>query len=197
MAIKIKREDGYVYLGVSGFLGEELKGRADEIYRVSESGLRRLDERLKRVADIDHLEAWHLKGKLINEIIGKFNITDVEKRYFWLMLYNVMGLNVPQRAKAFHIQNDFRVASILATYPLSNLQRVGSWGLWREIIGSTKIGDDDRVARWVADYILRHGMTRDGSRPFLRLVRNRLKNLDTKILSDRELVNKLREVEKK
>lgn len=195
MAIKIRRGENFFYAGVINLLDRKEKKRADEIYNYSKNILGDLTKKTKLHKEMNALVSWHRKGISINMIICKFKITESEKKYFWLMLYDVTETSIPERAKKFHIQNDFRTASILSKYPLKDLRSIGNWNLWREIIGSTKIGGDDRVAQWVADYIFKRKIkTRDQARPLLKAVRNRLKKIDTTILSDRELVSKLKEV---
>lgn len=194
MAIKIKRENHFVYLGITGFLNEVEKKRADDIYNVAHKEFELLKREIKIKPKIDSLGIWYLRGKLTNKLIERFKISDMEKRYYWLMLYDIAGLNVPDRAKKFHIQNDFHVANILAKYKLSELRKIGPWALWREILGSTKIMDDERIAKWATDFILKKKIqTRDSARPLLKFIRNRLKNLNTEILSEKELVLKLGE----
>lgn len=195
MTIKIKRGDNFVYLGVMGLLNEADKKRADDIYETAQIRFRDLNKRLVLRSEINSLKLWHLKGKLINELVRKFKISDTEAKYFWLMLHGVTGTTIPERARKFHIQNDFRIASILAKYKLLELKKIGPWAIWREILSSTKIGGDERVAKWVTEYILNKKFrTRDEVRPLLKFVRNRLKNLNTNVLSSRELVAKLNEI---
>lgn len=195
MAIKIKRDSNFFYAGVIGLLDQEEKKRADKIYEKTFVALRELDNKIKKKKITDFLQVWHLRGGIVNGIISSFKMSQSEKKYFWLMLYDVAGMNIPDRAKKFHIQNDFRVANIISSYSLVDLKKVGPWALWREIIGSTKIGNDERVAKWVADYILKRKIkTRNAARPLLKAVRNRLKKLNTTVLSNKELTQKLKEV---
>lgn len=195
MAIKLRRNENFSYVGFVGFLDQKTKKRADEIYQEANTELHNLNQKINLNREIDSLERWYIIGNLINKMIEKFKISYIEKKYFWIMLYDFGGVGIPKYEKKPPVRNDFRVASILAKYKLKDVKRVGAWSLWREIIGSTKIGSDDRVARWVADYILRNNIkTRDGARPLLKAVRNRFKKMDTTILSDGELVKKLKEI---
>ncbi|MGC9968493.1 MAG: hypothetical protein ABSC29_02055 [Minisyncoccia bacterium] len=190
MAIKLRRGENFFYAPVTGLLDKKEQKRADEIYTSAKNAVEKLNK-TRRSGTIDILAGWHLRGVLINQIIQKFGITETEKKYFWMMLYDVSGMTVPDHIR----KNDFHVASILANYPLKRLQEIGAWSMWREIIGSTKIGNDDRVARWVVDYIVEKKIkTRDQARPLLMAVRNRLKRIDASILSSGELANKLQEV---
>ena len=197
MVIKIKRNNDFVYFGVADLIDEKEKKRADDIYETSEREFDHLNQMLKSKKDVDSLESWHLIGALANKIIFDFRISEAEKRYFWLMLYDFSGDKAPDRALKFHIQNDFHVASMLAKYSLKDLREIGPWATWHEILGSTKVMQDERVGEWAVKYIINNQIkTRNGVRPMLKFVRNRLKNLNTLVLSDSELSLKLNEIKK-
>ncbi len=195
MAIKIRREKNFAYLGVTNFLNEKEKKRADKIYSESRKEFNKLDRKIESKPKISSLDSWYLRGELAQRLILKFKMSELEKKYFWLMLYDITDMNIPDRAKKFHIQNDFHVASILSNYKLNEIEKVGPWGLWREILGSTKIMEDERIAKWIMNYILKKNIKgRSKTRPLLKLIRNRLKNLETKVLSNKELISKLEEL---
>jgi len=196
MAIKIKRGSNFVYRAYSGFLSTEEKKRADKIYSESKKELEGLYEELSKKKIKDILERWYKIGKLIRKLLDKFDIKENERKYFWVMMYDIGKEKTPDHIKKFSLgRNDFRLAYIMTEYSLEQLKKVGSWSLWREIVGSEKINKDERVARWVADILINDPniKTRDDARPLLKKVRNRLKHLETKILSDKELINKLEE----
>lgn len=195
MAIKIKKNNDFVYFGVIDLIDEKEKKRADDIYEISEREFNSLNEILRLKEDIDSLEFWHSIGTLANKIIFDFAISETEKKYFWLMLYDFSGNKAPDRALKFHIQNDFHIASMLAKYNLKDLRKMGPWATWHEILGSTKTIQDERVGEWVVKYIIsNHIKTRNNARPILKFVRNRLKNLNTSVLSKDELNSKLAEI---
>jgi hypothetical protein len=197
MAIKIKKNSDFTYLGVADLIDEKEKNRADDIYKTSEIEFNRLNQSLKNKKDISSLEFWHSIGRLANKIILDFGISDFEKKYFWLMLYDFSGKKAPDRALKFHIQNDFHIASMIAKYNLKDLRKTGPWATWHEIIGSTKTMKDERVGRWAVEYIINNQIkTRNNVRPILKFARNRLKNLNTLVLSDSELFSKLDEIKK-
>lgn len=195
MAIKLQAgENKFVYKAGSGLLTAKDKQRADKIYADSSVVFSKLDEK-----KTDILETWYLRGKSANSIIRRFSINTEERVYFWRMLYGVSGIKMPQTALTTKTKrNDFLTASLMAQYHLKDLRKVGTWSMWREFVGSVKLADDERVARWVISYILKHDInTRDGARPLLRFVRNRLKDLDTSKLTKKELLQKLSEFDLK
>jgi len=195
MAIKLRIGDNkFVYKATDGYLSHKSKKRADKIYAETATTFNQLKDK-----DADILEFWYLRGMTANSIIRRFSFTADEKTYFWQTLYDITGTKMPPAAiKSNTKRNDFLTASLIAQYKLSELRKVGTWSLWREVVGSVKVANDDRVSRWVIGHILRHSIaTRDGARPLLKFVRNRLKNLDTSKLTKKELLQKLSEFDKK
>ena len=83
---------------------------------------------------------------------------------------------------------------MLAKYLYSQLEKVGSWGLWREIITYRPITQDKRLLDWVINNLIDKPRTRDGARPLLKNVAKRFKRIETSILSDGELLKKLRDI---
>lgn len=193
MAIKFQTGNNkFVYRGGTGILTAKEKQRSDKIYSDSAALFSKIEDN-----KTDMLETWYQRGKAANSIARRFAITNDEKIYFWRMLYEISGINIPPTLLT-NKRNDLQTASIMAQYQLRELRKVGTWTLWKECIESVKVADDERVAKWVIGYILKHNIkTRDGTRPLLRFVRNRLKDLDTSKLTKKELLNKLSEFDKK
>ncbi|MFH1709610.1 MAG: hypothetical protein ABH860_00890, partial [bacterium] len=91
-------------------------------------------------------------------------------------------------------RNDFKIASLLARCSYKKLQRIKLWALWREIL-TYKAFKDERVLNWVVCKIEQKApKTRNEARPFLKAVSLRLKKIDTSILNDIELFDKLEDV---
>lgn len=194
MVIKVKNNNNFVYVGGSEFLNIQEKKHADYIYSESRRMIEDLHENLDAEKIDDTLERWHKIGKLIQQILEKFNIKMDEMKYFWIMMYDVGKNKTPAHIGSG--RNDFRLSYILSKYPLKKLKKVGSWSLWREIVGSQKVNKDSRIAEWIVDEMIsnRNLKTRDDARLFLKKVYSRLKNLDTTILSKEELFEKLKEI---
>lgn len=144
----------------------------------------------------DMLKAWHVIGSRINSFLEKNRVSSEEEQFFWDYLYNLSPLinkTVPTQ-KISTTRNDFRIASLLAHYPLKKLQKVGFWALWREML-SYKSSKDKRVLNWLIAQIGKYKpRTRNEARPLLKAVAARLKKIDTAVLSDKELTQKLEEV---
>jgi len=144
----------------------------------------------------DPLEVWHIIGEHINAFLRENHVNKDDEHIFWEHLYGkspIIHSGIPIN-KVGLARNDFRTAAILAKYPLEMLRKVGSWALWREILGYRNFLNDKRVLNWVIDELIKTPRTRDEARPFLKAVSARLNKIDTSVLNDKELLKKLREI---
>lgn len=144
----------------------------------------------------DMLQVWYLIGTRINKFLEKNKVSSDEEKIFWDHLYgrsSLINRTVPE-SKISKTRNDFRIASLLARYPLTKLRKIKLWALWREILTYKSFGDK-RVLRWILEKLEQSPpKTRDEARPFLKAVSTRLKKIDTSVLSDSELLRKLEEI---
>src|SRR3989344_571502 len=144
----------------------------------------------------DMLGAWYLIGTRINKFLKKNKVSPEEEKLFWDHLYGRSSLisKTTPTSKISKTRNDFRIASLLAHHPITKLEKIGLWALWREII-TYKAFKDERVLNWVLKKLEQSSpKTRNEGRPFLKAVSTRLKRIDTTVLSDKELIVKLNEV---
>lgn len=140
--------------------------------------------------------AWYLIGKNINNFLRKNKVSPEEEKIFWDNLYSKFSLvnNYESATTIRRTKNDFKIASQLAKYPYKKVKKIGVWDLWRDII-IHKSFHDERALDWVIQRIEHSTQKRrDDIRPFIRSVAQRLKKIDTSVLSDKELSKKLRVV---
>jgi len=146
-----------------------------------------------RARKSEMLNVWYLIGSRINKFLKNNKISPEEEGIFWEQLYGRSGLinkTVPSLSIG-KTRNDFRIASILATYPIRKLKRIKFWALWREVL-TYRAFQDGRVMNWVLNKIEKmNPKTRNEARPFLKSVSLRMKKIDTSVLNDKELVKKL------
>lgn len=142
------------------------------------------------------LGAWYLIGTRINEFLKKYKVSPEEEKLFWDNLYGRSSL-ISKKApisKISKTRNDFRIASLLAHHPITKLEKIGLWALWREII-TYKAFKDERVLNWALKKLEQSPpKTRNEGRPFLKAVSARLRKIDTTVLNDKELIKKLNDV---
>ncbi len=142
----------------------------------------------------DSLKAWYIIGGHINKFIKQNEIPIDDTNLFWRYLYGrstLINRSVPKN-KISEVRNDFKTASRLANLKFETLEKVGPWAMWREILAYNVILNDKRVLNWVIDELSEHRKTRDKARPFLKNIATRFKRVDTNILTDKELRDKLK-----
>jgi len=147
----------------------------------------------------DPLLVWYTVGKNINKFLEKHSIISGEERIFWDFLYgrsSIIHKGIPVY-KISKNRNDFRTASLLAKYPYRIVKKVGPWALWREILGYEVFLKDKRILDFIIEELIKFPRTRDNARPFLKAVANKFKKIDTSVLNDRELSQRLGFIEYK
>lgn len=143
----------------------------------------------------DPLQAWYIIGIQINKFLKNNKVATEDENLFWENLYGrsvLINKNIPSSQVSL-TRNDFKTASLLARYPFEYMNKVGPWGLWREII-TYKVFQDKRILAWVIQKLIQSPRTRDQARPLLKAVANRFKRIDTTFLNKEELLIKLGEI---
>lgn len=143
----------------------------------------------------DPLLVWYTIGSHINEFLRKNSVSGEDEHIFWESLYGRSNLlqKTKPKARVGMTRNDFVAASLLARYPYNILEKVGPWALWREILSYKSLTKDERLLRWLIDYLEKKNTTRDGARPLLKGLSTRFKKIDSTVLSNWELLQKLKE----
>lgn len=142
----------------------------------------------------DPLQAWYIIGDYINKFLKDNELDTGDENLFWNNLYGRSSLLNKKNAhhKISLTRNDFKIASLLARYPLSFIISVGvPWALWREMLSYTVFQQDKRIFDWIIQKLIRLQPTRDQARPLLKSIAGRFKKIDTSVLSDEELIEKL------
>ena len=142
----------------------------------------------------DPLIVWYKIGATINNFRKKYSIKKEDEKIFWnnFYHYNIIHKSVPT-TKISLARNDFRIASLLSKHPVSIIEKVGPWALWREILSYKSIMEDSRILDWLIEELFNKPMTRDEARPLLKAIAKRFKKIDTNILTDKELFKKIEE----
>jgi|SRR3989344_3103295 len=165
------------------FLSKEIQKIEKELKKekvVSEKGIK-----------INSLKAWYIVGQHINTFIKNNQIESEDKDRFWDSLYGrsiFINKTIPINSVSKR-RNDFKSAFLLAKYPFKTIKNVGAWSLWREILGYRVIVDDERILKFVMDRFIKLSRTRKDARYFLKTVADRLRKIDTLVLSDKEILS--------
>lgn len=142
----------------------------------------------------DPVLVWYTVGSYINEFLRENIVSKEDEHLFWESLYgrsNLLQKDKP-RGKVGMTRNDFLSASLMAKFPYNLVQKVGPWAMWREILSYKALTKDTRLLDWLIDKLIKLNLTRDGARPILKQLSNRFKRIDTSVLSNWELVQKLK-----
>jgi len=207
MAIKIKKrykgKKRVVYKGSKKILTSLDIKKADELDLELSKTIKKLEKILlksrilsKEKGKIDALRVWYEVGKTLNKFLADFPIEKGDEDLFWNSLYGrsfLIHKNIPSQ-RISQQRNDFKTASLLAKHPWATIKKVGPWAMWREILAYKNIIEDERVLKWVTGELSKKPRTRDEARPFLKAIAKRFKRIDTRILNDKELSAKFREI---
>ncbi len=170
------------------FLNKEIKEIEKVLLKekvISEKGVKK-----------DPLKVWYIIGKHINEFLESKHVVREDEHLFWDYLYgrsSLINKTLPLTVIS-KTRNDFKIASLLAKYPLKLIRSVGSWALWREILGYNIFLNDKRVLNFVINELIKFPRTRDKARPFLKSICNRFKKIDSSVLNDKELSRILKKI---
>jgi len=206
MAIKTNKKTSrgkVIYESNKIIITAEDKLKADKEYSELEKIINKVERILSRQGFLakdakkkDALVVWHTIGEELDEYLNKKRMNKDEEKLFWDTLYGrwpkIHG-GLP-KFKVDLTRNDFKTARELAKFDLNELKKVGSWGLWREIISYKRIYSDPRIIEWIVEELTKKPRTRDESRPLLKAISNRFKKIDTTILTKEELYTKLSEI---
>lgn len=204
MVIKVRKRNGSgkftQYRSVKKVLTPKDIREADRFSNALDKEIRKIEKILLKKKLVtpearksDMLDAWYLIGTRINSFLKIYKVSPEEEKIFWDHLYGRSSLireTVPN-SRISSTRNDFRIASLLANQPLSQVKKINLWALWREVI-TYRSFKDDRVLDWVVSKLKESPpKTRNEARPFLKAVAKRLKRIDTSVLSKDELSKKL------
>ncbi|TSC93345.1 MAG: hypothetical protein CEN89_128 [Candidatus Berkelbacteria bacterium Licking1014_7] len=201
---KITKSGKVIYKGHGNILTAEEKKRADLEYAELEKSIQAVALKLTKdnlltpdAKKKDALKVWHTIGKELDIFLNKKRLDIEDEKNFWETLYGrwpAIHIGLP-KFRIYSTRNDFKTARELARFNLKELKRVGSWGLWREIISCKRINNDPRIIKWIIQGLRLEPKTRDESRSLLKAISNRFKHIDTTILTENELYKKLSEMQ--
>ncbi len=144
----------------------------------------------------DALRIWYDIGKLLYDIADKYGVLGTsDELYYWQSIYDhvsplIQKLGPPQSTS--NTRNHFRLCAYMASKgDWDFVSSVGNWSVWRDLLDNSRIQEDPRVFDWVVNAIHTSGLGHKEVRPFVHEVRRSIKNKDTTVLTDKELVAKL------
>ncbi len=143
----------------------------------------------------DPVLVWYTIGSYINGFLRENIVSKEDEHLFWESLYGRSKLlqKDKPRGKVGMTRNDFLSASLMAKFPYKLVQKVGPWAMWREILSYKTLIKDTRLLDWLIDKLIKLNLTRDAARPLLKQLATRFKRIDTSVLSNWELIQKLKD----
>lgn len=143
------------------------------------------------------LKVWYVIGEALNNYFKKNKINKAEEKFFWRDLYERDTLlhKSMHETKISESRNDYKMAAFLSfKYSYSELEKIGSWALVREIFSHKCISRDARLIYLVVQTLAKYTSNRDLARPFIKKVADRFRFLESNILSEGELKGKFDQI---
>jgi hypothetical protein len=206
MAILIKKDGQNIYVSGTGIITNPEKKRAEDLSNELKTTFSNIDIEFVKSGLLtkggtkkDALQIWYTIGKLLNEIIDKHKIKgSVDEPYFWQSVYDYIPKSIqknspPKRSSEWK-RNHFRLCAKLAERKLEDVISVGNWSVWRDLYDNKKLLEDERVLNFVVNKIIEIGKGHKEFRPYIHGIRKNLKRVDTSVLNDSELKDKLTKI---
>ena len=126
---------------------------------------------------------------MLEWIYGTYDLSELSPLFLSIrlpILYNALKKGKPKlpAPPAIHGNNK---AILSAEYPFETVKRVGSWALWREVLGYKNFLSDKRILSSIINELIKLPRAHKKARPLLRSIFNRFKRVDTSILNDEEV----------
>lgn len=204
MAIVLSKGGEKYYASGTGRVTAEDRTKADNLDKELKAKLKALEKSLVNRGLVlpdgtkkDALKVWYETGKLLNEDGTKYGILGTsDEPYYWQAIYNYVSPVIqraePPKSSTSPLRNHFRLCAYMAKRgDWEFVKGVGNWSVWRDLLDNIRLQEDPRVFDWVVNAIHKSGLGHKEVRPFIHQVRRGLKNKDTKVLTDKELITKL------
>ncbi len=206
MAILIKKNNKNIFVSGTGVVTNDEKERAEKLsvelkksFADLETGFIRRGLLTNSGIKKDALQIWYAIGGVLNHTLDKYGIRgSVDEPYFWQSIYDYTSKRIqrnppPKRSQEWK-RNHFRLCAKMAERKWEDVKEVGSWSVWRDLFDNNKILEDDRILDLVVEKIKELHKGHKELRPFIHKIRRNLKKVDTSVLSDKELRNKLNKI---
>jgi hypothetical protein len=135
-----------------------------------------------------NVELWHFLGSKLRAICEEREITGLrERRWLWEAIERLYATERIKRAGRGRARSHFEYCYRLSNFPLEFAKRL-NWSEWVYFFDSRTVREENRADEWLMAFI---GSTerigREDFRRFTQHLNQRLKNLDTSVLSQDEL----------
>jgi hypothetical protein len=210
MAIIVDKNGRRIYKTI-GYLAYDDKENADKLDDFLTVEIGKIEEKLREKGLLvlrgknGSIEFWFNLGvelrNLWNQVRTKFNLPDTFLPYFFKAVFDNSETIRPQSGRADRLKNAyFYYCYIIAGFPWKEVLSVGSWRQWIEFLDSKRIRADPRIIDWFVDRkVMEIQLSTDLHREewfrrITREVRSEFHNIDTTVLSKKELYDSLDEI---
>lgn len=184
---------------------------ADRIDEFLESAVPQVEEKLSQKGLLElkgkngAIKLWYETGlelrRLWEEVRTRFNLPDTELKLFLRAAHDHANI-LKADSRADRLSNSyFYYCYLLAQFPRRFLESAGNWTAWVEFLDSPRVREDKRILEW---FVSRSPVNPPMGysklkwlRALMRSMRERFRKVDTTLLSNSELFEKLDEVLKK
>jgi len=131
---------------------------------------------------------WHATGTGLRMIAERHGFGGArERRWLWEAIYNLHATSRIKRAERGRNRNHFEYCFRLGKIPLRLAERI-KWSEWVYFFDSTSIRGETRADEWLQGVLAKHErVTRQRFRNFSERLNDRIRRLDTSVLSREEL----------
>lgn len=200
MVTIFRKNNKLIYESKSGLMNKKEITKAEKIYKDLTTKLSRIENKLSK--EKSALKKWHLVGNVLKKLVRKYRLEELnEYGTFWISIYDyvpkLLQKNIIPKRSMNWKQNHFYQCMQMSKYNWKTVVSVGNWSIWREMFDNKKIIEDNRILSWVIEKLKKFKKYKLGHkdiRPFLYAISNRLKKIDTSVLTQEELYYKLDQI---
>ncbi|MCK4481616.1 hypothetical protein KAU55_00205 [Candidatus Bathyarchaeota archaeon] len=203
MSIIIKKRGEKVYK-TRGFMSSEDKQVADNLDDFLQREVPKMEERIEQMELLNFkskpgaIKLWYSVGKELKSLWDRakksFNLPDTQLPIFLKAVYDHSDKIRPGSGRSERFRNaHFYYCFIMASYSWKKVEAAGNWRAWVEFLDSKRIRNDLRIVEWFASRYAKESSKAKSKcfRKITRAIRNEFKEIDTTVLEQNELFQRL------
>ena len=205
---KVKIPDGSEivvkrYISEKSPLTNDLKQQAEKNDGIIEAKMREIEQEMKREGYIQLkgkkggvIQLWYEVGTRL-AFVDSLELDTISRKFVWRAIFDHAGAlydhteSMSIRARERPLNSHFRYCYLIGKKPWSLVKSAGNWTAWVEFFDSIAIREDDRIVYWIDKIHEKIPNTPNWLRILNKAIRNDLRNLDTSVLSETELISRL------
>jgi len=142
------------------------------------------------------LRLWYEVGSSLKAVLDELDIPPVDLKYVFRSIYHhaeeISPGPITVRAIKRPKDSHFSYCCMLGRFSWDFVKKAGDWTSWSELFDSTLFKSDDRMIQWLSTkQKYSKGSQQNWLRPLTKNIRNKMKSVDTTVLDDKELFDRL------